>query len=379
MIIRTPSVKHICVDISAHGFGHLAQTAAVLNELDADNTRLTIRSMAPLGTLQERIRLPFQLLPYQQDNGMIMYDALRVDADRTMDWYRDFHSDYDTKISNAARQLESLSPDLVFADIPYLSLDAASLVGIPSIAMCSLNWADIFQCYCGHLTGAREIHSEIINAYSQAEIFLQPTPSMPMTDLKKIRPISPIAFLGTSQSLLQVMLELSPTGKVDATFRRFVLIGVGGLSIDNFPLETWPRLERTCWIFPDSILSQYQGPRRLDFAAQSQFAALQYIDLLTSVDCIVTKTGYGTQTEAVVNQVPTICINRHDWPEHKYLKTWHEQHGQVAFVDWTDVGTSTFGDLVWRMMERKSQWILDRVVPTGAEEAASVIQQRLAN
>jgi hypothetical protein len=89
--------------------------------------------------------------------------------------------------------------------------------------------------------------------------------------------------------------------------------------------------------------------------------------------------GYGTQTEAVVNQVPTICINRHDWPGHKYLKAWHEQHGQVAFVDWTNVGTSTFGDLVWQMMERKSQWTLDRVVPTGAEEAASIIQQRLAN
>jgi hypothetical protein len=291
MLVPTSSIQHICVDISAHGFGHLAQTAAVLNELDVDRTRLTIRSMAPLGTLQERIFLPFQLLPYQQDNGMIMHDALRVDADRTMDWYRDFHSNYDTKISNAARQLELLSPDLVFSDVPYLSLDAASLVGIPSIAMCSLNWADIFQGYCGHLTGAREIHSEILNAYSQAEVFLQPTPSMPMTDLTNIRPVSPIAFLGTSQSLLQVMLESSPsTGKVEATFRRFVLIGVGGLSIDNVPLETWPRLEGTCWIFPDSILSQYQGPRRLDFAAQSQFAALRYIDLLTSVDCIVTKT-----------------------------------------------------------------------------------------
>ncbi|CAG0909677.1 unnamed protein product, partial [Cyprideis torosa] len=118
-------MKHLLVDISAHGFGHLAQTAAVLNALDSTDIRITIRSLAPEHLLRERIKHPFQLIPYQQDNGVIMHDALRVDAAASMAWYQDFHANYAQRRQQAVRELDALKPDLLFADVPYLSLDAA--------------------------------------------------------------------------------------------------------------------------------------------------------------------------------------------------------------------------------------------------------------
>lgn len=98
-------MKHLVVDISAHGFGHVAQTSAVLNALDCTNIRLTIRSSAAEKMLRERIRHPFTLISYQQDAGMLMHDALRVDIVASMQWYADFHANYAARKAQAAREL----------------------------------------------------------------------------------------------------------------------------------------------------------------------------------------------------------------------------------------------------------------------------------
>mmetsp|Transcript_6126 Transcript_6126/g.17132 ORF Transcript_6126/g.17132 Transcript_6126/m.17132 type:complete len:369 (-) Transcript_6126:53-1159(-) len=363
--------RHVVVDISAHGFGHVAQCSAAINACK-DDFRLTVRSCSDEATLRERIHRPFDLIPYRQDQGMIMHDALRVDADATMDWYREFHSDYNAKKSRAATELEKLRPDVLFCDVPYLSLDAANLVGVPAVAMCSLNWADIFLSYCEDYKGSAKIHDEIVEAYNTANAFLQPAPSMPMDSLDNTRSISPIAFQGKADT--EAIRSLAGIGdrERDATF---ILVGVGGFPIKNMPLESWPRLEGVYWIFPDGIL-QSHAFERSDFLCQSLFNSIPYIDLLAaSCSIVVTKTGYGTQCEAVLNQVPSICIERLDWPEHEYLRRWHEDHGEVEFIDLTDVGTKRFESTVTELLARP--WCKDAIKASGADEAADVLGRLL--
>jgi len=352
-------MKHLVVDISAHGFGHLAQTTAVLNELDITNLHLTIRSRAPVSVLHERLVHPFDYIPYQQDNGMVMLDALRVDASATMQWYQKFHDSYSQHKTQAALDLTELKADLLFCDIPYLSLDAAALVGMRAVALCSLNWADIFQAYCGSFEGANAIHAEILNAYEQATCFLQARPSMPMLNLSNTQGISPIALTGIKHaSTLQTVASMD-------TSTRFILVALGGIGM-QFPLQKWPQMDNICWIFDDAAL--YLD--RDDFIKKSQFG-LSYIDLLASCDLIITKTGYGTQTETVINQVPTLCVKRADWPEEPYLSAWHQQHGEVEFIDWQELVNGEFMAQVKRMLA--VSWQKEVVKPTGAIEAASVL------
>ena len=369
-------IMHVVVDISAHGFGHVAQSSAVINALHhqttssrGDDIHLTVRSCADEATLRERIRRPFDLIPYRQDQGMIMHDALRVDAEATMDWYHDFHADYTKKKSHAATELEKLRPDVLFSDVPYLGLDAANLVGIPAVAMCSLNWADIFLSYCSGYKNSAKIYDEIVGAYNTADTFLQPAPSMPMDNLDNTRPISPIAFKGKANIKMMQPLAGMRDKDPDATF---ILVGVGGLSIANMPLDSWPRLDGVYWIFPDAILSHRQSSLgRTDFLCQSVFSSMPYIDLLASCSLVVTKTGYGTQTESVLNQVPSICIERLDWPEHEYLRRWHEEHGEVGFIDIMGMGSKRFESTVTELLAKP--WSKDPIKATGDQEAASVL------
>ena len=73
---------HLLVCISAHGFGHVAQVAPVLNALGErmPDLRLTVRATAPLVHLQSRIRIPFNYVRDSGDIGMLMSSALDVRA-----------------------------------------------------------------------------------------------------------------------------------------------------------------------------------------------------------------------------------------------------------------------------------------------------------
>ena len=380
MIVSPP--PHVVVDISSHGLGHVAQAAAVVNALADERRqrssaiRLTVRSAAPEEALRERIRHPFDLIPRRLDRGMIMRDALSVDVGATMDYYRDFHLDYGRKKSDAARELEALAPDLVFSDVPYLSLDAAALVGVPSVALCSLNWADVFLSYCADLEDAGRIHDDILGAYSRADTFLRPDPSMPMDGISRTQPVPTLALVGDPQP--ERLRILAGLGDSNEGAIRFVLIGVGGVGIRNFDLERWPSIEGVYWIFPDSALAAPGAGNsarvRRDLLQQSLFDGnMRYIDLLASCSCIVTKDGYGTQTECVVNRVPSICIGRPDWPEHQYLHRWHERHGEVSFISWADIATRKFEKLVNDVLSKEGHWSKAQVIPTGATKAEQVL------
>jgi UDP-N-acetylglucosamine:LPS N-acetylglucosamine transferase len=348
--------KHLVVDISAHGFGHIAQTSAVLNALNPDQYVITIRSVASVDLLKQRIKLDFQHIQHQQDSGMVMHDALRTDAEKSFQWYQQFHANYAERIAEASQQLGSLKPDVLFCNIPYLSLEAAHSLNIPSIALCSLNWADIFYPYCQHIEGAEKIYHQILTAYQKADVFLQPTPTMPMDGLSNTKTISPIIPKGNKHDLQTL------TGKTNT---QFVLIALGGIGID-YPLASWPRIDDVVWVFPDQAL--YQD--RIDFLPQSNFD-MPYVDLLSSCDLILTKTGYGTQTEAVMNQVPTLCLMRGDWPEEPHLFAWHQKHGEIDFLEWKQIEQGLFSEQVVTLLGKK--WDKDQIIASGAIEAANEI------
>jgi hypothetical protein len=71
---------HLFVDISAHGFGHLAQGAGAQRAARRlPELRITIRSGLPTAKLQARLAAEFTHLAESSDFGYVMHDAMRVD------------------------------------------------------------------------------------------------------------------------------------------------------------------------------------------------------------------------------------------------------------------------------------------------------------
>lgn len=315
-------MKHLLVDISAHGYGHIAQTAPVLNLLaqSMPGLRITVRSHAPAEYLRQRIHCPFTHIQTSLDFGMSMVDAVEVDVPRSLADYRDYHTDWGRKVAAAADTMRALAPDMVLANVPYLSLAAAREAGIPAVAMCCLNWADIYHHYAQDDAGASRIHAQMLEAYNSARVFLKFSPTMPMNSLCNARELSCVAQSGTSR---RQQIRARVGARPD---ERLVSVAMGGIAY-QLPMAHLPEIDRVRWLVP----AAWSVVRKDVFTLES--LDMDFRDVLASSDAILTKPGYGTFAEAACAGVPVLYVTRGDWPEAPYLVAWLQQNGSAIEVD----------------------------------------------
>jgi UDP:flavonoid glycosyltransferase YjiC (YdhE family) len=305
----------IYVAISHHGLGHLAQTAPVLNalrELDP-GIEFIVRTALPRERLEARLAMPFEYLPEPSDCNLVMRDAIRADVPASLAAYLEFHRDWPRRVEAEARRIEALRPDVVFSNVGYLPLAAANRVGLPAVAMCSLNWADIFRHYLGDQAGAAAILAQMHEAYAGARRFLRPEPSMPMADLGNAVAIPPVVQPGLNRrDELADRLDLNRGEKL-------VLVGMGGIRYRP-PVERWPPVDGVVFLVPDDWRADHPAIRTLGETGMA------FRDVLASSDALVTKPGYGSYVEAAHAGVPVLTIPRPDWPEAPYLNAWLDEN-----------------------------------------------------
>lgn len=305
-------MSHLVVSISGHGFGHVAQTAPILNLLHqrVPQLRLTVRTMVPHAHLRTRIHVPFAHLTSEGNIGMAMSSALDIRIEDSCATYRAFHSNWDARVSEEARLLRDLGADMVFSNVGYLPLAGAQQAGIPNAAMCSLNWFDIYLHYCGE----DAIAAQILACYANADAFLRATPGMAMETLPNLLPVAPVASVGKNRrEELNRLLKLSDKEKL-------VLVSLGGIA-SRLPVERWPRIEGVRWLVEQSW--QVEHPD----AIVLESLPMTFSDLLASSDALVCKPGYGMFAEAGCSGVPVLYVSRGDWPESPALISWLKQHG----------------------------------------------------
>ncbi|MDP3538038.1 MAG: hypothetical protein Q8S26_04980 [Azonexus sp.] len=343
---------HLFVDISSHGFGHLAITAPVLNALAeiAPNLRLTARSQLPRQKLQQRIRTPFELIEASTDFGYVMLDATRIDLPASAQAYQLAHADWPECVAREAAFLTNLKPDLVLTNVSYLPLAGAAQAGIPALSLCSLNWADLFAHFFGEEDWAPPIHAQMLAAYRSAQAFLRITPGMPMSALGNIETIGAIAAIGQKHDL--------GLGNDKA-----VLIAMGGI-VHRLPVDDWPRLPGIRWL----VASDWQC-RHPDALAFESFG-LSFTDLLRSVDAVITKPGYGTFTEAAANGTPVLFQRRDDWPEQYCLIEWLTQNARCQEIDAELLQNGQLQDSLTRLWQQPA---VQRPSAKGTNQAAEKI------
>lgn len=320
--------------ISHHGYGHLAQSAPVLNQLVAvrPDIRLVVRSALPRERLATRLQVPFEHHPAPMDCGFPMRDALRIDVPATLAAYAAFHRDWDRRLDEEASWLSGAGVEGVFSNVAYLPLAAAKRAGVPAAALCSLNWAAIFRHYLLQLSRidasqAAEIaqwEEHMRLAYQSADIFLRPIPAMAMEDLSNQREIAPIATLGRKD------VETLRANLQAGSRKRLVLVGMGGIDYRP-PAEHWPEFPDVLWLVPDEWRMSRPDMRPLSAAG------MPFIDILASCDALITKPGYGSFTEAAAHGVPVLYLPRPEWPESPVLEAWLQAHARAQPVAEADL------------------------------------------
>ena len=350
---------HLVVSISGHGFGHVAQTAPVLNALYQmmPQLRLTVRSAVPLAHLRSRIHAPFAHQPSKGDFGMVMSSAVDVCVEESRTAYCAFHEDWDARIAEEARLLRELGADMVLSNVGYLPLAGAQRAGIPNAALCSLNWFDIYRHYCGDGTIAAQIHA----CYAGADAFLRITPGLAMETLPNLVPVAPIAAVGNNRrDKLNHHLRLSQEEKL-------ALVSLGGIA-GRLPIERWPRIDGVRWLVQQDW--QVEHPD----AIVLESLPMDFSDLLASSDALICKPGYGSFVEAACSGTPVLYVSRADWPESPALVEWLQQHGLCREISRDALEQ---GNLTGVLEEACNAPHPEPVIPEGAEQAASWIAGQL--
>jgi hypothetical protein len=384
-------MPHLVVSITGHGYGHVAQTAPVLNLLHQrmphpatrywrsqpvagarrllpprmlrnavskpPELRITVRSDVPLAHLRTRINAPFTHLPGGDDIGMAMSSALDVRIGESRAAYHAFHADWDRRVRDEAQLLRELGADMVLSNVGYLPLAGAQLAGIPNAALCSLNWSDIYR----HYLGDDGIAAQILSCYAGADAFLRATPGMAMDDLHNLVPVLPIAAAGNNRRAeLDQHLKLSAGEKL-------VLVSLGGIA-SRLPIERWPRIDGVRWLVQQSWQAGHPD------AITLESLPMDFSDLLASSDALVCKPGYGSFVEAACCGVPVLYVSRADWPESPALIAWLQQHGLCREVSREVLEQGRIAAALEEI------WNAPRpmpVAPEGAEQVAEWLAERL--
>lgn len=354
------NAPHLVVSITGHGFGHVAQTAPILNRLHQlhPDLRLTLRSAAPIAQLRSRIDAPFAHLSGEGDIGMAMSSALDVLVEESRAAYRTFHRNWNDRVADEADMLRDLGADLVFSNVGYLPLAGAQRAGIPNAALCSLNWADIYRHYCGD----DDIAAQVAGCYAGADAFLRATPGMAMADLPSLIPVAPIAAVGTNRRTeLHHRLKLSGGDKL-------ALVSLGGIT-SRLPIERWPRIPGMRWLVQQSWHIKHPD------AIVLETLNMHFSDLLASSDVLICKPGYGSFVEAASCGVPVLYVNRPDWPEAPALVEWLQQNGLCREVSRDDLEQGKIAEAleeIWNAPRPKP------FIPEGAQQVAEWLEEKLS-
>lgn len=319
--------KGLWVAVSHHGFGHLGQIAPVLNRWVAEHPdfRIVVQSAHPRVLLERFLLFPFQQVERAADQPLIMKNAITLDIPATVAALNEYHSHARAEIDWLATCMQEYDVAVVLSNIGYFPLVAARQAGLPALAFCSLNWADILSAYVAESNQLPEIIKAMTHWYSAANAFFAPTPSMPMPCMNNVITIGPVARGGVQHQLCEMLGYPATT--------RWGLVSLGGIPypIDYF---AWPHVSGWVWLICDG---NSEGRRVRPDILNLQCVNLPYVDVLASVDLLITKPGYGNITEAGCAGIPVACLPRPDWPETNALLQWLQQKVPVLMIEENDL------------------------------------------
>lgn len=341
-------------------------TLPILNEIKRrqPDIHLILYSKLPMGLLKSRLSIDFEYIDGIDDFGLTMISATEVDLDATALAYNLRHLDWQNRLAAEAERLKQAKADLMLANIPYVSLAAARSIGLPSIALSSLNWFDLYAAYLSDRPEAAGILGAIREAHAAAPLFLQLAPSLPMASLAgvtKLVGLGPSARIGRQDGVgLRARHGIAAESRVG-------VIAYGGI-YSRLPVEEWPSIPGWTWLVPGDW-GLNQGPFK-----PFENSGPDFPDMLASADLVLTKPGYGTFTEAACNGVAVLAQDRPDWPETPYFDAWMKTHARYLSLPEQEIRAGRIEGALGRLMAMPPPV---RPQPSGIAQAAGIILEEI--
>jgi hypothetical protein len=315
--------------ITSHGYGHAARAAAICNHL-SPGTGLIIRTTVPRKFFEEEVNRPFCYEPAEFDCGCIQANGVTVDTAATLAAYMAIADKNAANLDKEASWCADRGVDVIASDIVPFAFEVAARAGIRSVAVTNFTWYTIYSEY----TSAHPVFvpylEKIMEQYAMADLLLSMFPANDMPYFSRKIDTGPVGRIGSNiRRRLATENNVGPDKKIG-------LIYTGNFGMDDV---RWTGLEKfDGWEF-FGLYPLPSSPRNYHRIPKYSYA---YQDCVASADVMVSKLGYGTCAECLINGLPIVYCPRDHFAEfpvlHRAMAEWG--HGYL-------LSNEDFRSLAW--------------------------------
>ena len=277
--------------VSGHGLGHSAREVTVLRDLPPE-IPLFVKTAAPEWFWRAEVKRPFTLLPESFDVGCLQTDSMTVDIAATRAAWEGQNQRNEARRADEIAWLRSVNARLVLTDVASFPLT----LGLPSVCVANFTWADIYTEYAGFEGIVAQLEAE----YAQATLLLEAGLALPMPYFPRRESVGLVARVGKNRII-------PPARRGPGSRAALIYAGSWGMP---FP---WASLERFVgWTFYTLTPPPRPWPGNLIVLSRD---TLPHEDLVASVDCVISKAGYGLVGECMAAGTPLLYGPREGFAE----------------------------------------------------------------
>jgi hypothetical protein len=303
--------------ISAHGYGHGVRSADIIRAFARACPAVPVIIVSDLTPDFLRNRLPgidLVCRPGSFEPGMVQVDSIRVDVDATRPRIASLCENWDKLVSQEASFLEGNRVGVVVADIPAIPLAAAARVGLPRLAVGNFGWDWIYAEFKGADPSWDRIVAAFEGGYSEADLLLRLPFHEEMKSFPRIEDIPLVGGPGKARRAELAALTGSDPRK------RWVLLSFTTLGWDQDAIAA---VEKIAGYEFFTVLPLAWNARNIHAVDREQ---LPFRDILSSVDAVVSKPGYGIVSDCIVNSKPLLYAERSNFREYAILEDAIRKH-----------------------------------------------------
>ena len=272
--------------------------------------KIIVRTAAPPAVFQPLP--PSMIQPSEIDCGMVEADPLAIDAQRTFAKLLDFMKQREAIVSAEVDFVRRIQPALIVSDIPFLAGDVAERTGVRCIGISNFSWDWIYdELFVGNSV-YQPISAQIHDAYLKFDHLLE----LPFGRIGPKLPIERVPLIAPQRRREQDEI-LSRLGISTDDNRPRVLFGTrGGVSPQVLGAAA-KELPDMFLIFPHALPP---GMPRNTIGAELS-PSLDFSDLLSICDVVVSKLGYGIVSECVASRVRLVFPRRTGFAEDRITES----------------------------------------------------------
>ncbi|HSV86657.1 MAG TPA: hypothetical protein VLH85_08775 [Levilinea sp.] len=301
------SLVNIAAFISAHGFGHAARAAAVMNAIAEKYSAVhfDIYTVAPAWFFQESLLAEHRLHPILTDIGIVQETPMQEDLPATLRALDAFLPFEPALVSRLAQDLRTKGCQVALCDISPLGIAVANAAGLPSILVENFTWDWIYQGYAQEAPRLEPFIAYLCQAFAAATYHIQAVPLCAPSPRAALT-TSPIARNPvTPANIIRSRLGVPSTA-------RLILVTMGGIPERFYNLERVSGSDDIYLVIPG-------GSNRVELRNHMillpHHSSFYHPDLIYACNAVVGKAGYSTLSEAYHAGVPFAYFARPSFRE----------------------------------------------------------------